>query len=57
MFRALRSTHLIVILAFLPGSIAVASDSLTVCFRFTDTTATAVRAFTPGEFNDWGPSE
>jgi hypothetical protein len=32
-----------------------AADSLTVMFRYTDTSHSAFYAFVPGEFNNWGP--
>jgi hypothetical protein len=35
---------------------AAAADSLNVLFRYADTSATAIRAFVPGEFNNWGPN-
>ncbi|MGA9121013.1 MAG: hypothetical protein WB699_16735, partial [Bacteroidota bacterium] len=47
---------ILVLLVPLAAGRAVAADSLTVTFRYTDNSGTAVRAFVPGEFNNWGPN-
>jgi len=46
----------VILVLALTAEFAHAADSLDVMFRFSDTSASAVRAFVPGEFNNWGPN-
>jgi hypothetical protein len=39
----------------LAAQFAAAADSVSVSFRYSDASGTVVRAFVPGEFNNWGP--
>jgi hypothetical protein len=42
-----------VLVLMLPVGPSYSADSLTIMFRFTDTSGAAVRTFVPGEFNNW----
>jgi hypothetical protein len=54
-FRLLgRILSLWVVAAFLVPN-AHSADSVTVTFRYVDTTGRAVRCYVPGDFNNWGP--
>jgi hypothetical protein len=52
----LRSIFLPIVVLLLGVETIHAADSLNVVFRYTDTSGTSIRAFVPGEFNNWGPN-